>query len=94
MNNGNDGSSPGTQVCTTGTLPPDPDRKRKIAVRMLRDQTNLFRQTGHGPYGALLRAITRDPIAACNGISNWCFEISFFSRFTNARPRRSAFPWR
>ncbi|MCG3199250.1 MAG: hypothetical protein GHCLOJNM_03760 [bacterium] len=61
VNAGNDGSDPANQVCATGTLPPDPNRKRAILVRMMRDQNNLFRTGGHLRYRDTLRSITRDP---------------------------------
>lgn len=59
---GNDGSDPGQQ-CDMGVagIPPDSDRKKKIVVRLLKDQNFLFRETGHEHYRQMLRNITRDP---------------------------------
>jgi uncharacterized protein (DUF1800 family) len=61
-NDGNDGSQAG-QSCTvaSGGLAPDPDRQRKIVIRLLRDQNDIFTSQGHLSYKALLLAITRDP---------------------------------
>ncbi len=61
-NNGNDGSIPG-QSCirTSGSLPADPNRRGAIAVRLMRDQHNIFLTLGHGAFKSLLVAITRDP---------------------------------
>lgn len=62
---GNDGTPPlpgeSPQACTTGTLPRDTNRQRQITCRLLRDQVNLLRTTGHGNYSTLIKAITRDP---------------------------------
>jgi uncharacterized protein (DUF1800 family) len=60
VNEGNDGSQPG-QPCNTGTLPPDTARQSKIAARLLSQQVQLLRATGHGDYSVLIKAITRDP---------------------------------
>lgn len=62
VNLGNDGSVP-DQKCDMGLagIPPDPDRRKKIVVRMLKDQNFLFRETGHEHYSDMLRNITRDP---------------------------------
>ncbi len=59
---GNDGSVAGQPcVSTTNPLPPDPTRKRRIVVRLLRDQHNLFLENGHGYFRTMLIDITRDP---------------------------------
>lgn len=60
VNLGNDGTDPG-QRCTGGTLPPDSARKRRTITRLLRDQNELLRTAGHGPFRQTLRSITRDP---------------------------------
>jgi uncharacterized protein (DUF1800 family) len=61
-NDGNDGSQVG-QVClvASGGLAPDPDRQRKIVLRLLRDQNAIFTSQGHLGYINLLKTITRDP---------------------------------
>lgn len=61
-NLGNDGSVTG-QSCNLGIngIPPDPDRERKIIVRLLRDQHNLFLTQGHDSFRNMLIKITRDP---------------------------------
>lgn len=70
VNDGNDGSDPDNQQCTGGSLPPDPGRRDRVAARLLRDQNELFRRRGHGPFEELLRAVTRDP-AMLIYLDNW-----------------------
>lgn len=61
VNDGNDGSDPEEQRCTSGTLPPDSDRRDRITARLLKDQNELLRRQGHGRFQDLLLAVTRDP---------------------------------
>ena len=66
VNNGNDGDPGGllppgeTQLCTSGSLPYDPLRNHKIAVRALREQIDLYRRKGVDSFQDLLLAIVRD----------------------------------
>lgn len=61
VNDGNDGSLPDEQNCTSGSLAPDEGRRNRIVARLLRDQNELLRRTGHGAFRELLLAVTRDP---------------------------------
>lgn len=61
VNNGNDGSQENQQCQVARGLPPDNRRKRLITVRLMKQQNDLLRQSGHGHYRQLLRSITRDP---------------------------------
>ncbi len=67
VNNGNDGDPGGllppgeTQICTGGSLAYDPYRQHKIAVKVLRDQIDLYRQEGVDSFQELLLSIVRDP---------------------------------
>ncbi len=61
VNDGNDGSDPDEQRCTTGTLPPDEGRRNRITARLLFNQNELLRRTGHGAFRDLLLNVTRDP---------------------------------
>jgi len=62
VNYGNDGSMPLLQLCTTGSLPPDENRSRKMAVDMALNQNYLFRESGADSFRDLLVNITRDPM--------------------------------
>ncbi|MBZ0256470.1 DUF1800 domain-containing protein [bacterium] len=61
VNDGNDGSLPEDQRCTSGTLAPDGGRRNRITARLLREQNELYRREGHGAFRDLLRAVTRNP---------------------------------
>ena len=61
FNAGNDGSVPQEQQCTTGTLPPDPQRGIKLTIGLMLDQNYLFRETGMDDFRDLLVNITRNP---------------------------------
>lgn len=69
---GNDGNpnEGKRQLCETGTLPPDPSRKRRIGLRLIREQNELLRSIGHGPFRWTLLAVTRDP-AMLLYLDNW-----------------------
>lgn len=60
VNLGNDGQTP-FQICSSGSLPADPQRAFKMTVAMARDQNALFRTTGADSFRELLINVTRDP---------------------------------
>ena len=60
LNYGNDGSLPGVQECSTGTLAPDEGRQIRTVVKLALDQNDLFRRTGIDDFRELLINVTRD----------------------------------
>lgn len=60
VNAGTDGTHERAR-CSGGSLAPDEDRRDKITARLLREQNELLRQRGHGPFRDMLIAVTRDP---------------------------------